>query len=187
MFLLEVLLTPLLNIFHGLLIQFHKFEFFLLGLWTISKPPSYSGDLDHQYTLAQASTPSWHTYVRASRDRLVEPVRVLSEYTRGNVSHADGFLSGSVTTILTRDHVFDEKPSIVVDFGQNTVGLLTIDFAGSSNYSTGRPGLRLAFSETLQFLSDRSDFSRSYNVSSTISVWVVHVADLLGRHNHSWN
>ena len=51
-------------------------------------------------------------------------------------------------------------PSVTIDFGKNVVGYPHIDFAWASS---GNPGVRLAFSETLQFLTDRSDFARSDN------------------------
>lgn len=53
-------------------------------------------------------------------------------------------------------------PTVVVDFGQNVVGTLSINFAGAS---ANAPGIRLAFSETLEYLTDVSDFTRSDNVS----------------------
>lgn len=53
-------------------------------------------------------------------------------------------------------------PAVVLDFGKVVVGKLSINFAGAS---TNNPGIRLAFSETTQYLSDLSDFSRSNNVS----------------------
>ena len=49
-------------------------------------------------------------------------------------------------------------PSITLDFGKVVVGYPRISFAGAS---AGNPGVRLAFSETQEFLGDRSDFSRS--------------------------
>lgn len=54
------------------------------------------------------------------------------------------------------------SPSVVVDFGKPVVGFLSISFAGASE---NRPGIRLAFAEMLEYLTDVSDFSRSYNVS----------------------
>jgi hypothetical protein len=53
-------------------------------------------------------------------------------------------------------------PAVVLDFGKVVVGKLSINFAGAS---TNNPGIRLAFSETTQYLTDLSDFSRSNNVS----------------------
>ncbi|MFC1418052.1 alpha-L-rhamnosidase-related protein [Streptacidiphilus cavernicola] len=49
-------------------------------------------------------------------------------------------------------------PSITLDFGKVVSGYPRISFAGASGNS---PGVRLAFSETLQYLTDRSDFTRS--------------------------
>jgi hypothetical protein len=51
-------------------------------------------------------------------------------------------------------------PSVTVDFGQVVAGYPVVRFAGAS---PGGPGVRLAFSETTQYLGDVSDFSRSYN------------------------
>ncbi|MBO4255716.1 alpha-L-rhamnosidase-related protein [Streptomyces griseorubiginosus] len=49
-------------------------------------------------------------------------------------------------------------PSVTVDFGKVVVGYPRVRFASASDNS---PGVRLAFSETKQFLTDRSDFTRS--------------------------
>jgi Bacterial alpha-L-rhamnosidase 6 hairpin glycosidase domain len=49
-------------------------------------------------------------------------------------------------------------PSLVVDFGQDVVGYTKIRFAWASD---NNPGVRLAFSETTEYLTDRSDFARS--------------------------
>lgn len=57
-----------------------------------------------------------------------------------------------------------EIPSVVVDFGQVVVGYLSIDFAGAVGIGAQPPGLRLAFSESLEFLGEASDFSRSFLV-----------------------
>lgn len=55
--------------------------------------------------------------------------------------------------------VADEPvPSVTLDFGKVVSGYPRIDFAGAS---AGNPGVRLAFSETLDYLTDRSDFTRS--------------------------
>ncbi|MDH6702891.1 alpha-L-rhamnosidase C-terminal domain-containing protein [Streptomyces sp. MAA16] len=51
-----------------------------------------------------------------------------------------------------------EPPSVTVDFGKVVVGYPRVRFTSASDNS---PGVRLAFSETRQFLTDRSDFTRS--------------------------
>lgn len=51
-------------------------------------------------------------------------------------------------------------PSITLDFGEVVAGYPRLSFAGASENS---PGVRLSFSETTRYLSDVSDFSRSYN------------------------
>ncbi len=116
-----------------------------------------------------STTGDWKKYVRSSSSTTIRPVSVLSSYTVGNVTNADGFLTGNGSTILTRTPATatspDTAPMIVVDWGQNTAGFLSINFGGASNTTTGLPGIRLAFSETLEFLGNTSDFSRSYNAS----------------------
>ncbi|MFJ5220837.1 alpha-L-rhamnosidase C-terminal domain-containing protein [Streptomyces sp. NPDC088354] len=52
----------------------------------------------------------------------------------------------------------EQIPSVVLDFGKVVVGYPHVRFAWAS---ANNPGVRLAFSETRQFLSDRSDFTRS--------------------------
>lgn len=117
----------------------------------------------------------WQKYIRAPPTNIVRPVRVLGEYTRGNVTNPEGLLTGKGSTLLARNGTaqnttwafadpYDIPPAIVIDFGQNIAGLLSIKFGGAYNTTPGLPGIRLAFSETLQFLSDLSDFSRSNNV-----------------------
>ncbi|MET7683868.1 alpha-L-rhamnosidase C-terminal domain-containing protein [Streptomyces sp. NPDC005423] len=49
-------------------------------------------------------------------------------------------------------------PSVTVDFGKVVVGYPRLRFVSAS---AGSPGVRLAFSETRQFLTGRSDFTRS--------------------------
>jgi len=57
----------------------------------------------------------------------------------------------------------DPAPSITLDFGKVVVGYPKVTFAGASD---NKPGVRLAFSETTQFLTDSSDFTRSFNGDS---------------------
>ena len=102
---------------------------------------------------------SWEKYVVGPSDRYVLPVHIVS--THGNVTNADGLLpGGDDPTVLSRPLSSDEAPVIIVDFGLNTVGYLGLAFA---NASENIPGLRIAFSETLEFLTNRSDFTRSDN------------------------
>jgi hypothetical protein len=91
----------------------------------------------------------------------------MSAHTTGNVTNPDGLLGRNGSpTILTRNEGETSVPTLVVDFGQNVVGTATITFAGSSNSSEGLPGLKLAFSETLQYLTNVSDFTRSDNMAA---------------------
>ncbi|WP_328472625.1 alpha-L-rhamnosidase-related protein [Streptomyces sp. NBC_00448] len=52
----------------------------------------------------------------------------------------------------------DDIPRVVIDFGKVVVGYPHVTFTSASGNS---PGVRLAFSETVQFLTDRSDFTRA--------------------------
>ncbi|MBO0515428.1 discoidin domain-containing protein [Streptomyces beijiangensis] len=57
-----------------------------------------------------------------------------------------------------------EAPSVTIDFGKVVVGYPRVKFTSASDNS---PGVRLAFSETRQFLTDRSDFTRADQAGGT--------------------
>jgi len=109
------------------------------------------------------SSNSWHKYVRAPSSETVTPKGIVPGSPTGGVSNPSGLINGYGPTVLSRLHSSDPIPSLIVDFGQNLAGYLNIKLKGSSNSSNALPGLRLAFSETLQYLTDRSDFTRSDN------------------------
>ncbi|PHH66618.1 hypothetical protein CDD81_6455 [Ophiocordyceps australis] len=106
--------------------------------------------------------PSWQKYIRSPETRVIKPVDVMPHRIVGGVKYSHNLLHGN-RTFLVRHSVLEDPPSLVVDFGRVVVGLLEIDFGGSHNLSAARPGIRLAFSETLEFLSHRSDYTRSDN------------------------
>ncbi|KAI0115839.1 glycoside hydrolase family 78 protein [Nemania sp. FL0031] len=113
---------------------------------------------------AQAQeAPSWQQYVRAPENAIVRPAAILPSYTQGDIENADGLVTGAATTVLTRAPGSNQTTTLVVDFGQNVVGQLLLGFAGSTNgtLQEGFPGIRLAFSEALEYLTDRSDYTRS--------------------------
>lgn len=114
---------------------------------------------------------TWQQYVRAPSSTTLSPVRWLPEYSKGSITNGDGIVGAGVTT-LTRNSPKEKMPSIVLDFGQNYAGVLSINFAGAevAEYAKGPyantstlPGIALAFSESLEYLSNRSDFTRSDN------------------------
>lgn len=109
----------------------------------------------------EAPPPSWHKYVRAPSGTVVKPVKIVADLTLGNVTNPEALLeNGGAVTILSREPFSPSMPTVVVDFGKVVVGKFQIDFAGATSNS---PGIRLAFSESLQYLSNISDFSRSNN------------------------
>jgi len=105
---------------------------------------------------------SWQQYIVGPQTNTVYPKSILS--VSGNVQNPEGLLPPFGNTVFTRSEG-GEIPSVTIDFGINLVGFLSIQFNGASNNS---PGIRLAFSETKQFLSDVSDFSRS-NMANPIT------------------
>lgn len=108
---------------------------------------------------------SWHRFVRSPVSNIVKPIGIVSGSTIGNVSNPNGLINRQGPTVLSRNDENDLLPTVVVDFGQNVVGILSLDIGGSQNTSAGLPGLRLAFSETMEYLTNRSDFTRSDNAS----------------------
>lgn len=110
--------------------------------------------------ICQAET-SWHKYVRAPGSQIVPPSKILN--TTGDVSNPQGIIDGKGDTVLNRLSSSNDIPSITIDFGQNIVGYPQICFSGASD---NHPGLRLSFSETTQYLTNQSDFTRSFNEQS---------------------
>lgn len=133
---------------------------------------------------ATNATPSWQQYVRAPSSSVVTPVGIVTAQTLGNVTNPDALVTGGgEMTILTRETGSSDIPTVVVDFGQDVVGFLQINFGGATSNS---PGIRLAFSETLEYLTDVSDLSRSDNVSIA-SQSIHHVINInLGRYYNTW-
>jgi hypothetical protein len=172
MFLLQPLVTRIWDatvggaamVFLRSLLLFHSFTY----QWNaIDAAPD-----DGQTRLASEAPGDWQKYVRSPSNRIVYPARIVANYTQGNVTNPQGLLTGKGSTLFTRTprttSAPDPPPTVVVDFGQNIAGYLSISFGGSYNSTPGRPGIRLAFSETLEYLGNVSDFSRGYNVSLSI-------------------
>lgn len=108
----------------------------------------------------QAQSPSWHKYVLSPSTTLIAPKSVYA--VSGNVTNPESLIASSERgpATLRRAENSSIVPTVILDFGQNVVGYPILSFDGAS--SNG-PGIRLSFSETLEYLSNVSDFSRSYN------------------------
>lgn len=103
--------------------------------------------------------PGWRQYVQAPSSRDVRPVGVVA--TTGDVTNAKGMLGQGTATLRRPAPSPNTDPpptSVTLDFGKVVAGYPKIHFAGAS---ADHPGVRLAFSETKQYLTDRSDFTRS--------------------------
>lgn len=153
---------------HGLL-SLHSFVIFLVAIIPAGAAPApASPAYQFQSQLGSNAPDDWQKYVRSPLTQIIHPKSIVANYTQGNVTNADGLLTGHGKTVLTRSNgsSADSIPTIVVDFGQNIAGYLSIKFGGASNSTPGLPGIRLAFSESIQYgyLTDVSDFSRSDNV-----------------------
>ncbi|KAJ5634844.1 hypothetical protein N7528_002686 [Penicillium herquei] len=67
---------------------------------------------------------SWHKYVRSPSSALVKPQSILSANITGNVTNPNGLLTAEgPPTILTRNEGDTDIPSLVIDFGQDVVGI----------------------------------------------------------------
>lgn len=148
-------------IFLRSILLFHSFT----CLWNAFHAAPYEG----QTQLTPVGPDDWQKYVRSPPSPIVYPARIVASYTKGNVTNPEGLLTGKGSTLFTRKAPTnatspDIPPTVVLDFGQNIAGYLSVSFGGSYNSTPGRPGIRLAFSETLEYLTDLSDFSRGYNV-----------------------
>ncbi|KAL1971359.1 hypothetical protein VTN77DRAFT_311 [Rasamsonia byssochlamydoides] len=109
-------------------------------------------------TFIPSDNTSWQQYIVAPKSRRIAPIAILSR--SGNVSNAEALITREGVTRLYRAASSDDVPQVVLDFGQNVVGFLQISFAGAS---ANNPGIRLAFSETQEYLTKVSDFTRSDN------------------------
>lgn len=103
---------------------------------------------------------SWQQYIVGPQERIIYPQRIVS--TSGNVTNAQAVIQRSGDLVLSRSSQDETPPAVILDFGINVVGFLRVAFNGAT---ANRPGIRIAFSETLQFLSDLSDYSRSNGAS----------------------
>lgn len=134
--------------------SFHKFSALLSLFVAAQAAPSSVTDT--------WSGTHWHKYVRSPDSSIVKPQSIISANTTGNVKNPGGLLGGSGPTIFSRESHDTVVPQVVIDFGLNVVGLPIIHFEGSESIEEGLPGLRLAFSEVLEALADKSDYTRSY-------------------------
>lgn len=178
---------------HGLLFL-HSFVVLLTTIVPVGAAPApASPAYQFQSQLSASSPDDWQKYIRSPSTQIIHPVSIVSNYTQGNVTNPDGLLTGRGKTILTRPapgngSAVDLIPTIVVDFGQNIAGYLSIKFGGAYNSTPGLPGIRLAFSESIQYgyLTDVSDFSRSDNASLRIQHFTVCLLiDVSGRYNYT--
>lgn len=106
----------------------------------------------------RSQPPSWHKYVRAPPSSDVRPVKVVN--ITGNVTNANALVTQGGSTTFARRSTGDIVPSVTLDFGQVIVGYPQISFESASN---NHPGLRLTFSESTEYLTNVSDFTRSNN------------------------
>lgn len=144
----------------------------LVSTGPVSSRPQHPARLTSSINIP-SDPDNWKHYVRGPSDHVIRPISVDALPARGHVLNLQGLVDGSAPTVLVRSNNTDEVPSIVVDFGMNTVGILSIEFDaddGVEGPEDGLPGLRLAFSETIQHLSDKSDFTRSFNVRFSLTI-----------------
>ena len=126
----------------------------------------------------------WQKYIRSPGSETVKPKLIFDGSVTGDVSNPNGLLDGSETTVFTRKSSSDDIPSLVVDFGQNVVGNLVIEFDGSTNSSDKFPEVQLVFSETHQYLGDKSDFSRSDNAAGVSHLALPKTHFVLTNYSH---
>lgn len=126
-----------------------------------------TGNADVQFKVPFSSTVSTKMVkITVTKDQAVS----VGEYTR--ISEVYPGLVDTVT-----------KPSLIVDFGKVVVGFLNIAFSGASN---NKPGIQLAFSETTEFLTTISDFTRSDNVRQ-FRICKIKRLMTIGGYNHFRN
>jgi hypothetical protein len=134
----------------------------LQGITVISNSDGVPTD----YTVDVWTDGDWHTAATVTGNDAVQKAvpfaeQVSTDRVRITVTHAQDTSHGNFTRI---NEVWPAPvepipiPSVTVDFGKVVVGYPQIRFTSASANS---PGVRVAFSETRQFLTDRSDFTRA--------------------------
>ncbi len=134
----------------------------LQGITVISNSDGVPTD----YTVDVWTDGAWHTAATVTGNDAVHRAvpfteKVGTDRVRITVTHAQDTSHGNFTRV---NEVWPAPvepipvPSVTVDFGKVVVGYPRIKFTSASANS---PGVRVAFSETRQFLTDRSDFTRS--------------------------
>ncbi|MGH3166245.1 MAG: MGH1-like glycoside hydrolase domain-containing protein, partial [Trebonia sp.] len=141
---------------------------------------SNSDGVPEDYTVATWNGTAWVTQTTVTGNTSVErevsfPQTVSTTQVLITVTRDQSSAQGDYTRINeVYPGLVPPAPSVVVDFGQDVVGYprLTLDGASGGSASGGSasggtagsdPGLELAFSETQEYLTSESDFTRSDN------------------------
>lgn len=119
-----------------------------------------------EFTVEVRTDSSWRTVATVTGNSAVQrAVRFDSPVTTTQVRISVTADQDNGQGVFTRvNEVWPEAvdpvaaPSVTLDFGKVVVGYPKVDFAWASD---NHPGVRLAFSETLRYLTDRSDFTRA--------------------------
>ena len=118
------------------------------------------------FTVATWNGTGWSTQATVTGNAGIQravpfPEPVTTDQVRITVTKDQASSKGDYTRVNeVWPGIVDEPPetSVTLDFGKVVAGYPKVGFAGAS---AGHPGVRLAFSETTQYLTDRSDFARS--------------------------
>ncbi|MEU7306187.1 alpha-L-rhamnosidase C-terminal domain-containing protein [Streptomyces sp. NPDC007206] len=140
----------------------------LRGITVISNSDGVPTD----YTVDVWRDGDWHTAATVTGNDAVQTAvpfteEVSTDRVRITVTNAQDTSHGNFTRI---NEVWPAPvdpipvPSVTVDFGKVVVGYPQVRFTSASD---NNPGVRVAFSETRRFLTDRSDFTRSDQAGGT--------------------
>ncbi|KAF4992238.1 hypothetical protein F66182_16529, partial [Fusarium sp. NRRL 66182] len=148
---------------------------------------SFSDGVPVDYTIETWDGSNWNTAGSvtgnsALRSRVTFNSQISTTQVRMTVTKDQSVSAGEYSRVaelwpgLVAD---DAVAEAVFDFGQNVVGFLSIDTVGAS---TNAPGIELAFSESLEYLTERSDFTRSDN-GNQITQGTDHIATPAAPYN----
>ncbi|HEV2370916.1 MAG TPA: alpha-L-rhamnosidase C-terminal domain-containing protein [Streptosporangiaceae bacterium] len=127
---------------------------------------SNSDGVPVDYTVATWNGTAWVTQATVTGNSAIErqvpfPQPVSTTQVQITVTQDQNTPQGEYTRINeVYPGLAPPAPSVTVDFGKDVAGFPRLNLAGAS---TNHPGLELAFSETTQYLTNRSDFTRSDN------------------------
>ena len=106
--------------------------------------------------------PNWQAYVLATGAARLSPVRIVS--TAGNITNAAGLMSGGSGPATLTWNGTGPAPTILLDYGKESSGSPVLTVTATSGRLFAPVLVRIAFSETQQFMTPTGDWGAAEDV-----------------------